>query len=92
MNEAPRTTKPVPCQDVVEQITAYLDDELPGDVRRGIDAHLEACGDCARILAQWRKVIGLTGRLADDELGRLDPDVRAELLAAFQAQPSTAPD
>jgi len=92
MIRRPRKVKPVACKDFVEEITSYLDDALPVDRLRSIDAHLEVCADCARALAQWRRVIALTGRLDEDEVDRLDPATRAELLAAFQARPPAAPD
>ena len=46
-------------------MTEYLEGELSDEERERIDAHLEACGDCARVLDQWREVIRLTGRLDD---------------------------
>jgi Putative zinc-finger len=92
LHQAPRKAKPVACKDFVEQVTAYLEDELPRDVRRSIDRHLEACVDCARTVAQWRQVVALTGRLGEDEVDRVDPATRTELLNAFRAEPPTAPD
>ena len=77
------------CIDFVERVTDYLDDAVEDDERARIDQHLEACADCARVLAQWRTVIALSGRLGDDAVTAGDPGTRAELLAAFRAEPST---
>ena len=92
LNQAPRKAKPIACRDFVEEVTDYLDDALSPARLRSIDAHLQLCADCARTLAQWRQVMALTGRLDEDEVDRLDPATRDELLAAFRAEPPTAPD
>ena len=60
-------------------------------MRRRIDGHLVVCADCSRVLAQWREVVRLTGRLADDEVDRLDDNTRA-LLAAFRDHPRPPTD
>jgi anti-sigma factor RsiW len=92
MIRRPDRVKPIACKDFVEEVAAYLDEALSPERLRRIDAHLQVCVDCARTLAQWRQVIALTGRLDEDEVDRLDPATREELLAAFRAQPPAAPD
>ena len=77
----------VVCRDWVEQVTDYLEGTLSDEERARIDAHLEDCGDCARVLAQWREVIRLTGRLSDDEVATLDLSTRGDLIAAFRDHP-----
>lgn len=86
--ERPRRRK-VDCIDVVERVTDYLDDALDADERRRIDQHLAECPDCARVLAQWRTVIALSGRLGGEAVDKVDPATRAELLAAFRDEPPT---
>ena len=73
----------LPCNVFVELVTDYLDDALSLDQRALVEAHLAICVGCATVLDQWRTVIALTGRLADDELDRVDPVVRRSLLDAF---------
>lgn len=74
------------CSDFVELVTDYLDDALPTDRRTQVDEHLETCPGCRTVLAQWREVVRLTGRLADAdaEVDRVDADTRARLLATFR--------
>jgi len=74
----------VRCRDFVEQVTAYLDGALEAGERARIDEHLDECGDCARVLAQWREVVRLAGHLGDDDVARLSPN---ELMAAFRTHP-----
>ena len=34
------------CNETIRELDAYLDDELPDDVRTHIHAHLDGCMDC----------------------------------------------
>jgi anti-sigma factor RsiW len=74
----------VPCNEFVELVTDYLDGALPDELVAHIDAHLTICPGCRSVLAQWRQVIGLTGRLAEIDVDRIDPDTRAQLMATFR--------
>ena len=89
MPERPRRRK-VDCVDVVERVTDYLDDALDDHERERIDQHLDECPDCARVLAQWRTVIALSGRLGEEAVDEVDPATREQLLAAFRADPRLA--
>jgi anti-sigma factor RsiW len=71
----------MPCRELVEVITAYLEDALPERDRRRFEAHLEACEDCREYVAQFRRTIALVGRVQPDGLS---PRAREELLAAFR--------
>lgn len=68
--------KPIPCVEVVEIVTAYLDGAMPARDRRRFEAHLEACEHCSAYLAQIRETIDVVGRLAPDDLS---PAVAAAL-------------
>lgn len=83
----------LPCAELVELVTDYLDRALPADWRARIDAHLAACTGCRAVVAQWEAVIRLGGRVADDDVEALEPDVRDALTAAFRsrAQPQAGP-
>ena len=74
----------VPCNDLVELVTDYLDDALPPEWRERIEAHLAICEGCRRVVAQWQLVIRLGGRVAETDVDAVDPGVRGELLAAFR--------
>lgn len=37
------------CAEIGEQLSAYLDGELPADARTAVEAHLRECPDCARL-------------------------------------------
>ncbi|HYP26458.1 MAG TPA: zf-HC2 domain-containing protein [Blastocatellia bacterium] len=46
-----------PCNEILAQMTFYLDDELQGDERASVEAHLRACAPCREILENERRFI-----------------------------------
>jgi anti-sigma factor RsiW len=78
------TESPLACNEFVELVTAYLDGALAARRTEQVDEHLRECDGCRTVLAQWRTVIGLTGRLTEDEVNRLDPLTRDQLMATFR--------
>ena len=42
------------CVEAEEALLESLDDDLPHDVRRGLDAHVTACASCAEFAARMR--------------------------------------
>jgi anti-sigma factor RsiW len=76
----------VPCNELVELVTDYLDGALPAERRAEVDAHLAICAGCREVVAQWRRIVAWGGRLGETEVGAVDPQVRAGLLAAFRAR------
>jgi anti-sigma factor RsiW len=73
----------LPCAEVVELLTAYLDDALPRRRRRAVTRHLKGCADCARLLAQLLDVVR---RVAALHQPGLRPTVRVALRAAFRSR------
>ena len=69
------------CQELVELVTAYLEDGLPPEDRARFDAHIEVCPGCRAYLAQIERTIGLSGALTP---AQLDPEAEAALLEAFR--------
>ena len=69
------------CQELVELVTAYLEDALSEDERTQFEQHLDACANCRVYLEQMRTTIELVGRLDADSLA---PEAERELLAAFR--------
>jgi anti-sigma factor RsiW len=71
------------CVELVELLTAYLDDALSDDVKQRFDEHLEGCEGCRAALAQWRTTARLAGRLHTQDVADLDPYVRDRLMATL---------
>ena len=71
----------MPCRELVELVTEYLEDRLsPGD-RERFEAHLVECEACRTYLAQFRETVRVLGRLPEESLSA---DARERLLAAFR--------
>jgi anti-sigma factor RsiW len=72
---------PLPCQELVELVTAYFDGSLPRRDRRRFERHISACDNCTAYVEQMRLMIEASGRLTEDDL---EPAAREELLEAFR--------
>lgn len=69
------------CNQLVELVTAYLDESLDHETRARFDMHLLECDGCADYLQQFRATISTVGRIHDDAL---DPEFRSRLIQAFR--------
>jgi anti-sigma factor RsiW len=69
------------CQQVVEMVTAYLEDGLSRSERRRLEKHLAGCPHCTEYLAQIRVTIRLAGRLAPEDL---TAGMRADLTEVYR--------
>jgi anti-sigma factor RsiW len=84
MNPTDPPASDLPCKELVQLVTAYLDDALPADVRAAIDEHLEGCDGCRNVVAQWRTVVSLAGRLTEADVQDSDELERDRLLSTFR--------
>jgi anti-sigma factor RsiW len=71
----------MPCRELVELITEYLEDRLPPHDRARFEAHLGDCEACRTYLEQFRQTIRALGRLPEESLS---PEARNALLDAFR--------
>ena len=71
----------IPCQQVVEMISDYLEGALPASERRRLDHHLAGCPHCTAYLAQMRETLRLTGRLVPADLS---PEMQREFSDVFR--------
>jgi anti-sigma factor RsiW len=71
----------MPCQELVEVITDYLDDALPATDRARFEAHLAECAACRDYVDQFGQTIALAGRVEPE---RPAPQTRDQLLSAFR--------
>jgi anti-sigma factor RsiW len=69
------------CREIVELVSEYLEDALPGPRRRRFEEHMRRCPDCATYLAQMRGTIEVLGELREESL---TPTQHERLLAAFR--------
>ena len=76
-----RLDRELSCSQVVEIVTAYLEDELSASDRERVEEHLVFCDGCTTYLEQMRETIVLTGRLEPEDI---PPALQEKLLAAFR--------
>ena len=69
------------CNELVELVTAYLDESLDLAARARFDVHLLECDGCANYLQQFRATVSTVGRIESDEF---EPAFRTRLLNAFK--------
>lgn len=71
----------MPCRELVELVTDYLEDRLSARDRARFEAHLAECEYCETYLEQMRQTIRALGRLPEESLS---PEARDALLTAFR--------
>jgi anti-sigma factor RsiW len=76
-----RLARELACNEIVELVTAYLDDALPAEDRERFEEHLVFCDGCSNYLEQMRLTIEVTHRLRGDDL---PPELQQRLLEAFR--------
>jgi anti-sigma factor RsiW len=71
----------MPCNELVELLSAYLDGTLPTDDLTRLHAHLEICTACVEYVEQFRATIERVGHVHAYEL---TPETQSELLELFR--------
>lgn len=71
----------VPCQDVVELVTDYLEGALDPVTATAVEAHLAGCDGCRVYVQQLRETIALLGRVPADTISAQG---QATLIDAFR--------
>mgnify|MGYP002626349457 CR=1 FL=1 len=72
------------CQEFVEFLMAYLDEELPGRQRTVFEGHLEDCPPCKVYLDTYRETVELGRRVCDGDAAPPE-DVPESLVRAILA-------
>jgi hypothetical protein len=81
-------TAEIPCQDLVELVTDYLEGALsPGD-RRRFEDHLARCAGCTACLAQMHETLRLVGLLVPQDPS---PDMQREFAEIYRRWQSGSP-
>jgi anti-sigma factor RsiW len=71
----------IPCREIVEIITEYIEGTLSRRDRKRVARHLAGCGACTEYLAQMRRMIRAVGTIREEDI---PTGVRAELMEAFR--------
>jgi anti-sigma factor RsiW len=76
------TLPEMPCQELVEVITDYLEGRLSPTDQARFEAHIADCEYCETYLEQMRQTIRTFGRILAESL---TDDARETLLEAFRS-------
>jgi len=71
----------LPCQELVELVTDYLEGRLPTPERLRFEAHLGICSGCRTYLEQMRQTVRALGRLPEE---LIEPEAKQRLLQVFR--------
>jgi anti-sigma factor RsiW len=74
-------TRDLPCQQIVELVTDYLEGAMDAPLRASFEAHLAGCPHCTHYLEQVEATIRVAGTIRVEDL---PPDFRAGLIEAFR--------
>jgi anti-sigma factor RsiW len=69
------------CRELVELVTAYLENALSVEDRMRFETHISGCDGCTTYLEQMRMTIELTGSLRVDDVSA---EAEQALLAIFR--------
>ena len=72
----------LPCNELVELVTDYLEQALPSAERARCEAHLAACPYCLTYVEQMRQTIRVLGQLIDESVA---PEAKEGLVRRFRS-------
>jgi anti-sigma factor RsiW len=75
-----KLSRELACRDIVELVTAYLEDALDARDRERFEEHLVFCDGCGAYLEQMRATVRVTGSVD----GNLPEELEKRLLEAFR--------
>jgi anti-sigma factor RsiW len=78
------TYEDIPCRQIVEMVTDYLEGALADENAVVVERHLAVCEGCAAYVEQMRATIHATGALAEEDI---PPEVMGPLMEAFRELP-----
>jgi anti-sigma factor RsiW len=81
LNDVSSVNDDLPCQDLVELVTDYLEGRLPPSERLRFEAHLGICSGCRIYLEQMRQTVRALGRLPEEFI---EPEAKQRLLQVFR--------
>ena len=76
------------CQQLIDFIMSYLDDELPEDQRAEFDRHMAVCPPCVNYLRTYEKSVLLAKACANESVPDEVPESLVQAILASQRGPS----
>ncbi len=81
----------IPCREVAELLSDYLDGSMTASDRQRLEAHLALCDGCTAALAQLRETIRLTGTLTEDQIPEPQRDALRDVFRAWKQSAGSGP-
>jgi len=75
-----RLERELTCREIVELVTAYLEDALDAADRERFEEHLVFCDGCNNYLEQMQQTVRLAGQVREE----IPAELEARLLEAFR--------
>jgi len=72
------------CQQLIDFVMSYLDNELPAGQRAEFDRHMAACPSCVDYLKTYEKTVQLTKTACDDPVPAEVPESLVQAILAAQ--------
>ena len=72
------------CQQLIDFIMSYLDNELPPDQRAEFDRHMAVCPSCVNYLRTYEKSVLLAKACASEPVPEEVPDSLVQAILASQ--------
>jgi anti-sigma factor RsiW len=69
------------CEEVIHELSDYIDGELAGALQQELESHLDECSDCKLVVNQTKKTIEI---FCDSEPIELPAEVRSRLHDALR--------
>jgi anti-sigma factor RsiW len=69
------------CENVIHELSDFIDGDLDGALKQELESHLKGCEDCKLVVDQTKKTIEL---FCDSEPVELPGEVRARLHDALR--------
>jgi predicted anti-sigma-YlaC factor YlaD len=73
----------ISCREILDFLSAYLEQDLDSDTIKHVDDHLRDCPPCVQFVESFRRMIAATGQLPT--IQTIPPELR-ERLHSFLAQ------
>jgi predicted anti-sigma-YlaC factor YlaD len=80
-----RRPAPIPCQELVELVTDYLEGTLPARDQARLDAHLSACEACTMYIEQMKETLRIMGAIEPEQVSDAAYSELSAVFAAWKA-------
>jgi anti-sigma factor RsiW len=75
----------ITCEEVIESLMAYLNNELPVAMRAAVEAHLAVCPECVTFLKTYEQTIRLELAAFEKTDQHMDESIPESLVQAILA-------